>query len=73
MKMMKLQFFTFGPVNKGHLLIIPKKHSPYMKDVDEKTLSKIMIMAQRLNKAIRKSRYKCEGVNLFLADGEAAQ
>lgn len=54
-------FPPLGPVNKGHLLIIPKKHSPYMENVDEKTLSKIMLMAQRLNKALRESKYKFEG------------
>ena len=29
-------------------------------------------VAQRLAKALRQSGVKCEGVNLFLADGEAA-
>src|SRR5690242_4766490 len=60
------------PVNEGHLLIIPKYHAPYMKDVDADTMQHMMKIAQQMNAALRKSKYKCEGVNLFLADGEAA-
>ncbi len=43
-----------------------------MKDVDAETLQHIMLIAAKMNAALRKSKYKCEGVNLFLADGEAA-
>jgi len=60
------------PVNDGHLLIIPKYHAPYMKDVDTETLKHIMAIAKEMNAALRLSKYKCEGVNLFVADGEAA-
>lgn len=65
-------FVDLQPVNEGHLLIIPKYHAPYMKDVDVETLQHIMAIAKKMNKALRESKYKCEGVNLFLADGEAA-
>lgn len=65
-------FVDLQPVNEGHLLIIPKYHAPYMKEVDTKTLQHIMALAQRMNAALRQSKYKCEGVNLFVADGEAA-
>lgn len=60
------------PVNKGHLLIIPKVHAPEMKDVDTATLQHMMAVAQQMNAALRASKYPCEGVNLFLADGAAA-
>ena len=32
----------------------------------------MMAVAQKMNAALRKSPYPCDGVNLFLADGEAA-
>jgi len=60
------------PVNEGHLLIIPKYHAPSMKDVDVNTLQHIMALAAKMNEAIRASKYPCEGVNLLVADGEAA-
>jgi histidine triad (HIT) family protein len=65
-------FPTLEPINPGHLLIIPKKHAPYLSDLEEETASHIMIMASRLALAIRRSKFKCEGINIFVADGEAA-
>jgi histidine triad (HIT) family protein len=65
-------FVDLQPVNEGHLLIIPRLHAPYMQDVDTETLKHIIEIAKRMNKALRDSKYKCEGVNLFVADGEAA-
>ena len=60
------------PVNPGHLMIIPKKHVAEMSEMDEDTGMHLFQIAMRLNQAIRQSDVKCEGVNLFLADGEAA-
>ena len=60
------------PINEGHLLIIPKYHAPYMKDVDIETLQHIIKIAKKMNEALRNSKFRCEGVNLFVADGEAA-
>jgi histidine triad (HIT) family protein len=67
-----LVIVDLSPINEGHLLIIPKIHASSMADVDPDTLAHMMRLAQRMNAALRKSSYKCEGVNLFLADGEAA-
>jgi len=60
------------PVNPGHMLIFPKKCVPLMIDLDNEILSHMMKVAKKLNQALRKSGLMCEGVNLFLADGEAA-
>ena len=65
-------FPPLQPVNLGHLLIIPKKHAPYLKDLDDKTAMHIMRITKRMGAAIRKSKLKCEGLNLFVADGEVA-
>lgn len=64
-------FIDLYPVNEGHLLVVPKYHAPYMKDVDTDTLQHIMKIAKAMNEALRKTT-GCEGVNLFVADGEAA-
>lgn len=61
-----------NPINIGHLLIIPKIHSELMADVAEETLAHMMRLARRMNVTLRKSELPCDGVNLFLADGEAA-
>lgn len=65
-------FMDIQPVNPGHLLVVPNQHAAFLADLDEDTGAHIFRIAQRLAAALRKSGLKCEGVNLFLADGEAA-
>jgi histidine triad (HIT) family protein len=67
-----LAFMDIGPVNPGHTLIVPRHHFPDMADMDEATGAHLFLVTMRVAAAIRKSGVRCEGVNLFLADGEAA-
>lgn len=67
-----LGLMTIGPVTTGHAMIIPKKHATYLADMDEQTGRQLFTVTQRTAAAIRESGVKCEGINLFLADGEAA-
>jgi histidine triad (HIT) family protein len=60
------------PVNPGHVLVIPVRHASYLADLDPRVAGRIMQESQRVTAGIRKSGVKCEGINLFLADGEAA-
>ena len=62
----------FKPVNGGHALVVPKAHAPYLADLDSDLAAHVMQIAQRTGAAIRASGLRCEGVNLFLADGESA-
>ncbi len=65
-------FMDIQPVNAGHLLIVPNRHAAYLADLDPEIGAQIFRVAQKMAEALRKSGLKCEGVNLFLADGEAA-
>jgi histidine triad (HIT) family protein len=65
-------FMDIQPVNRGHVLVVPNRHAPFLADLDEDTGAHMFRIAQRLAAALRRSGVKCEGVNLFLADGEAA-
>jgi histidine triad (HIT) family protein len=67
-----LVFPTLEPVNPGHILIIPKTHVAYLSDLEPETAGHIMAIVPRLASAIKRSKYRCEGVNLFAAEGEAA-
>ena len=67
-----LAFLDIQPVNKGHVLIIPKQHKELIADLDNKTLGNMITVANKINQAIRKSGIRSEGINLFLADGEVA-
>ena len=65
-------FMDIQPVNPGHVLVIPNQYAPFLADLDEDTGAHLFRIAQRLARALRHSGVRCEGVNLFLADGEAA-
>jgi histidine triad (HIT) family protein len=65
-------FLDIQPVNPGHLLVIPNTHAPYLAELESDVAGHIMRVAQRLAEALRRSGLRCEGVNLFLADGEVA-
>ena len=65
-------FMDIQPVNPGHLLIVSNRHAVYLADLKEEEGAQMFRVARRLAAALRQSGVKCEGVNLFLADGEAA-
>jgi histidine triad (HIT) family protein len=65
-------FMDIRPVNMGHVLVVPVKPAAHLADVDDVTAARMMVVARRIAEAIRMSGLKCEGVNLFLADGVAA-
>jgi histidine triad (HIT) family protein len=67
-----LGLMTIGPVNDGHAMIIPKQHVAALADLDEAVGRQLFTITQRTAAAIRASGLRCEGINLFLADGEAA-
>ena len=67
-----LAFMDDRTGHPGHLLIFPKRHAPFLADLDEATGARIFTVAMRLAQALRGSGLRCEGINLFLADGEAA-
>ena len=67
-----LAFVDTTPVNPGHLLVIPKVHAAQLSELDPETGGHMFKVAMRIAEASRRSGIKCEGVNLFLADGEAA-
>ena len=65
-------FMDINPVNRGHVLVVPNRHIAEVPELTEAESARIFVLAQRINTALRRSGLKCEGVNFFLADGEAA-
>ena len=65
-------FLDIQPVNAGHIDIVPNAHAAYLTDLPADTGAHMFRAAQRLAQALRDSGLPCEGVNMFLADGEAA-
>jgi len=67
-----IAFMDTHPVNKGHILIVPKRHVELIAELDDETTGRMFMLAKEINKALRNSGIKLEGINYFLADGEAA-
>ena len=63
---------TIGPVNPGHAMVLPKAHVPLFGDLPEEDARHLFSVTQRTAAALRASGLRCEGVNLWLSDGEAA-
>ena len=67
-----MAFLDIRPVNTGHLLVVPRAHADGLGDLPERTGSAMFAAAHRLAKALRGSGLRCDGINLFLADGAVA-
>ena len=67
-----LAFLDIQPVTPGHTLVIPKSHVTYLRDLDAASAATIFGVAHRLAVSLRQSGLRCDGINLFLADGAAA-
>lgn len=65
-------FMDLQPVTTGHLLVVPRRHWPHLADLPPSAAAQLFTVGQSLAAALRRSRLPCDGVNLFLADGEAA-
>ena len=68
------KFFAFldiGPVNKGHTLVIPKKHYKNLLDMPEEELKGYMEAIQKVSKAVMKG-VDADGVNINMSNESAA-
>lgn len=65
-------FMDIRPVNPGHVLVIPTSHAAFLAELDPESGADLFRVGQRVAAALRRSDLHCEGVNLLLADGEAA-
>ncbi|TMI51626.1 HIT domain-containing protein [Candidatus Bathyarchaeota archaeon] len=68
-----MALMTIAPANPGHVLVITKKHFPALASMEDKMGMYLFKITMRVAHAIRKSGLRCEGINLFLADGEPQQ
>ena len=67
-----LAFLDLFPINPGHTLVIPKTHAANLAELDGADGERVFAVAHRVARALRECGVRCEGVNLFLADGEIA-
>ena len=60
-----LAILDINPVNPGHTLIMPKKHSVNMLDADEAVLQAMILVTQKVAQAIL-AAYEYDAFNLEL-------
>jgi diadenosine tetraphosphate (Ap4A) HIT family hydrolase len=67
-----ITFMDLQPITPGHSLVVPRRHAVGLEDLPEAVGVHMWTQAHRLARGLRRSTLRCEGVNIFLADGEAA-
>jgi histidine triad (HIT) family protein len=67
-----MAFMDIHPINPGHVLVIPKMHARYLSELEPEIGGYTFKVVMRVSRAVRNSGVKCDGVNIYVADGEAA-
>jgi histidine triad (HIT) family protein len=65
-------FMALHPVTPGHLLVVPGEHAVGLEDLDRATTAHVWSVGHDMARALRRSSMRCEGINMFLCDGEVA-
>lgn len=60
-----------SPAAKGHAILLSKKHSANLYELDDATASKALIVTRKVATAIQEE-FHCDGLNLLQNNGEAA-
>lgn len=64
-------FLDIMPVNKGHILVVPREHHEDIFSTPEEILGKIMAAIKKITPAVLKAS-RAEGFNLLLNNGIAS-
>ncbi len=60
-----LAFLDMNPINPGHTLLIPKKHSDYVFDLSDKEYSELMLAAKKVANLL-KSKLKPKRIGMII-------
>lgn len=66
-----LAFADLNPATEGHTLVIPKQHASGLEDLDPAVGGRLFEEGMAVAAAVRET-LDPDGINFFLADGEAA-
>ena len=64
-------FLDINPVGKAHTLVIPRKETDYIFDIDDEEYAALMLFAKRVAKAIKKA-FPCKKVGMAVLGLEVA-
>jgi len=60
-----------NPANKGHVIVFPKQHYPFLSMIPENEIARIFQVANKLSQVVFEAT-KAQGTNIFVANGQAA-
>jgi len=60
-----LVFLDMKPINSGHLLVIPKNHSDYAFDLNDKEYSELMLKSKEIAKKL-KDKLKSKRIGMII-------
>jgi histidine triad (HIT) family protein len=66
-----ISFLDIAPANKGHALIVTKKHHETLLEIPDEDLNDLMIIARKIARAMS-SALGCEGFNILMNNKKAA-
>ncbi|QOY34697.1 HIT family protein [Anaerobacillus isosaccharinicus] len=61
-------FFDKYPINKGHILVVPKKHYQEFREVDQESLSNIILASQQVATALEEL-LSIDGITIMQNNG----
>jgi histidine triad (HIT) family protein len=64
-------FMDLNPWTRGHALVIPRKHTPNLYEIEDDDLRHTAVAARRLARRM-KERLNCDGINVLNAAEPAA-
>ncbi|MFC3244171.1 HIT domain-containing protein [Gordonia humi] len=65
-------FLDRAPIARGHTLVVPRRHSAGLSDLDPALGTPLLSVAQRVADAMKGTEFGAHGINLALNDGRAA-
>lgn len=67
-----IAFLDIAPLNKGHSLVIPKKHFENIEDIEEEDLKAVIALTKKVANSVKKA-VRADGINLYQCNEPAAQ
>jgi histidine triad (HIT) family protein len=67
-----LAVLDIQPVTAGHTLVVPRTHAARLAELEPVDGAEVFRLGQRVAAALYASNLRADGVNFFLADGQAA-
>lgn len=66
-----IAFMDIGPIIKGHILVVPKRHYAHLLETPPEVLEKLIVAAQKIAGA-QKRALRSDGINIMQSNGQAA-